>query len=161
MKQTWTLHVWKWIPSSKYENSTRMMTLLLFHACQRTDIFYHCYQCQLLALTFQWQLLASFNPIWIWTDQPIVVAALRSWLLFFGGRNKQGFSITTDLIPHIVARRNSTEMIYAPIPAGTNPTFCDRTTSEAGSSPGWTWAILGEARTQSTLISTIPNYTFK
>jgi hypothetical protein len=32
---------------------------------------------------------------------------------------------------------------------------CDRTTSGRGSSPGSTWAILGEARTQSTHISTI------
>jgi hypothetical protein len=32
---------------------------------------------------------------------------------------------------------------------------CDRTTSGRGSSPGSTWAILGEARTQSTHITTI------
>jgi hypothetical protein len=56
------------------------------------------------------------------TNQPIGVAALRSWLLFFGGRNKQGFSITIDLIPRIAERWISTEMIYTPIPAGTNPT---------------------------------------
>jgi hypothetical protein len=34
--------------------------------------------------------------------------------------------------------------------------WCDRTTSGRGSSLGSTWAILGEARTQSTHISTIP-----
>jgi hypothetical protein len=33
---------------------------------------------------------------------------------------------------------------------------CDRTISGRGSSPGLTWVILGEARTQSTHISTIP-----
>jgi hypothetical protein len=38
---------------------------------------------------------------------------------------------------------------------------CDRTTLEGGPSLGSTWAILGEARTQSTHISTIPYYTFK
>jgi hypothetical protein len=38
---------------------------------------------------------------------------------------------------------------------------CDRTTSEGSPSPGSTWVILGEARTQSTHISTIPYYTFK
>jgi hypothetical protein len=53
------------------------------------SIFYHCYQCQLLALTFQWQLLASLNPIEIRTNQPIAVAALWSWLLFFGGRTSK------------------------------------------------------------------------
>jgi hypothetical protein len=34
--------------------------------------------------------------------------------------------------------------------------YCDRITSGRGLSPGSTWAILGEARTQSTHISTIP-----
>jgi hypothetical protein len=34
--------------------------------------------------------------------------------------------------------------------------ICDKTTSGRGSSPGSTWVILGEARIQSTHISTIP-----
>jgi hypothetical protein len=38
---------------------------------------------------------------------------------------------------------------------------CDRTTSGRGLLPGSTWAILGEARRQSTHICTIPYYKFR